>query len=317
MVSKYDVHLESIKFVADLGCIVFRSKSKDSQFKQVSLRFYPTEFGGVEGVGHEMQWLKSIARDTDLLTPEPLVAKDGSLVQPMPETLHNANCFVLLSWVPGRFFYKGLTTTHLRRVGEFTGQLHNYSERYTQRVELPQNRLAYLPELNDWREGIFQRPEWFSDDERVVLAAAAKRLLAESKGQEKKSRDYGLIHGDLHVENFLFHRGRVGAIDLSDCGWGHYVYDMAAILVYLKYPLAGYPPGFSGYDALYAAFVHGYQSVRALSPYWDCYLERCILMRLFVMLDWMTWCWPKPDYIDWGSKARSVAISAMRKYLDS
>jgi len=317
MASRYDVNFESIKFVADFGCIVFRSKLKDSRFNQVSLRFYPTEFGGVEGVRHEMQWLKSIAQDTNLLTPEPLVAKDGSLVQSMPETLYDVDCFVLLSWVSGRFLYKSLTAKHLKQVGVFAGKLHNHSQRYTQDVEFPKDSLAYLPELNDWREGKCQRPEWFSDEERVVLAHAASRLLEESNDQEKRPGEYGLIHGDLHVENFLFYRGSAGAIDFADCGWGHYIYDMASTLVYLKYPIAGYPPGSSGYDALYTAFIHGYQSVRALSPNWDCYLERYILMRLFVMLDWMTWCWPTSDYIAWGPKARLIAISAMRKYLDA
>ena len=40
----------------------------------------------------------------------------------------------------------------------------------------------------------------------------------------------GLIHADLHYENFLFHDGVARAIDFDDCGWGFYLYDVAVTL---------------------------------------------------------------------------------------
>lgn len=38
-----------------------------------------------------------------------------------------------------------------------------------------------------------------------------------------RSVSAGLIHGDLHQENYLFCRGAVGAIDFDDCGYGHFL----------------------------------------------------------------------------------------------
>ena len=40
----------------------------------------------------------------------------------------------------------------------------------------------------------------------------------------------GLIHGDLHQENYLFERGTARAIDFDDCGWGFFLYDVAVTL---------------------------------------------------------------------------------------
>ena len=38
---------------------------------------------------------------------------------------------------------------------------------------------------------------------------------------------YGLQHGDLHQENYLFRDGRIGVIDFDDCGFGWYIDDLA------------------------------------------------------------------------------------------
>jgi Ser/Thr protein kinase RdoA (MazF antagonist) len=44
---------------------------------------------------------------------------------------------------------------------------------------------------------------------------------------------FGLIHGDLHGENVLFHEGAIRAIDFEGCVWGHYLYDVAVALFHL------------------------------------------------------------------------------------
>jgi Ser/Thr protein kinase RdoA (MazF antagonist) len=54
---------------------------------------------------------------------------------------------------------------------------------------------------------------------------------------------FGLIHSDLHQENYLFHRGRVRAIDFDDCGWGHFVYDLAVTLSELQHLPTPRPSG--------------------------------------------------------------------------
>jgi len=45
---------------------------------------------------------------------------------------------------------------------------------------------------------------------------------------------FGLIHGDLHQENYFFHDGAVCAIDFDDCGWGWFAYDLAVPLSELR-----------------------------------------------------------------------------------
>ena len=70
--------------------------------------------------------------------------------------------------------------------------------------------------------------------------------------------------GDLHLANYLFHRGRAGAIDFSDCGWGHFVHDMAAALVFVQYKTDWSERNSAECASLRDAYVDGYLSARAL-----------------------------------------------------
>lgn len=67
---------------------------------------------------------------------------------------------------------------------------------------------------------------------------------------------FGLIHGDLHQESVLFNGRIVGAIDFDDCGFGHWLYDLAVTLINIQ--------GRTNYPALRAALLRGYRRIRPL-----------------------------------------------------
>jgi Ser/Thr protein kinase RdoA (MazF antagonist) len=73
---------------------------------------------------------------------------------------------------------------------------------------------------------------------------------------------FGLIHADLHQENYLFHGKQVRAIDFDDCGYGPFVYDLAVTLSELEHR-ADYPTLRAALLAGYAPCVH---SRRGTSP---------------------------------------------------
>jgi Ser/Thr protein kinase RdoA (MazF antagonist) len=82
---------------------------------------------------------------------------------------------------------------------------------------------------------------------------------------------YNLIHADLHQHNYLFHNGRVRAIDFDDCGWGHFLYDIAVTFWYIRNK-----PNF---PALRAAFLAAYQAERPLPVGYEPYLDNFMALR--------------------------------------
>jgi Ser/Thr protein kinase RdoA (MazF antagonist) len=165
---------------------------------------------------------------------------------------------VLFRWVYGRFLRRSLSAAAVEDVGEFMARLHTHSE-------------TFQPP-----EG-FSRPRWdvegllgaavgldanrafsaLSAEQREVIErmAAVVRRAHEQLGEGHDV--FGMIHGDLHQGNYLFHKGEVRAIDFDFCGWGHYAYDIGVCFSagqrHLEYP------------ALRQAFLRGYKRQRALS----------------------------------------------------
>jgi Ser/Thr protein kinase RdoA (MazF antagonist) len=89
---------------------------------------------------------------------------------------------------------------------------------------------------------------------------------------------FGLIHADLHQTNYLFHKGRVGVIDFDDCGFGHWLYDLAVTL----YCLQDHPE----FADLRRAFLAGYRSCHPLAMEKEAYLGTFMALRTLQDMLW-------------------------------
>jgi Ser/Thr protein kinase RdoA (MazF antagonist) len=80
----------------------------------------------------------------------------------------------------------------------------------------------------------------------------------DTLGQEPRA--FGLIHADLCLgeeSNVLFHKGQARPIDFDDCGYGHWIYDLAV-------PLAHWQTA-AQWATYRQALLGGYARVRPLS----------------------------------------------------
>jgi Ser/Thr protein kinase RdoA (MazF antagonist) len=258
-------------------------------------------------VRSEMEWLSAIRRETGLAVPEPVATVDGALVTSAEaEGVPAPRICVLFRWQPGRFLDAGLTPSHLERVGAFMARLQDHA-------------IGFTPPAG------FSR--WRIEDVSGDVAAHAAGVVGDQCGREAASlvqvvmdmvrqadRDlgtgpdvFGLIHSDLHQENYLFHRGRVGAIDFDDCGWGHFVYDLAVTLSELQHlpdPVA-----------LRAGLLRGYRSVRPLPPEHERYLDIFSGLRALKLTLWFLEQRDHPAFADWEADVFD-GLADLRKLVD-
>ena len=83
-------------------------------------------------VESEMAWLAALRRDTDLVVPEPVATRDGSLVVTVADPgVPGARCCALLRWIDGRFVNRRLTPAHLARMGDTMGRLQAHAAGWT------------------------------------------------------------------------------------------------------------------------------------------------------------------------------------------
>jgi Ser/Thr protein kinase RdoA (MazF antagonist) len=213
---------------------------------------------------------------------------------------------VLFGWQPGRFLDAGLTPSHLERVGEFTARLHAHAA-------------GFVPPMgfSRWRiEDVSDEAAAYVNDlvgeqcgrGAASLAAAIIELARRAQRELGSGPDvFGLIHSDLHQENYLFHRGQVRAIDFDDCGWGHFVYDLAVTLSELEH--------LPDSAALRAGLLRGYRFVRPLSAGHERYVEVFHALRLLKLTLWFIEQRDRPGFADWEADVRD-GLADLQKIAD-
>ncbi|WIV61546.1 phosphotransferase enzyme family protein [Amycolatopsis nalaikhensis] len=207
----------------------------------------------VSRVRSEMRWLAALGRDTDLVVPRPVPTRERDLVTVVadPAVPEPRTC-VLCHWVEGRFVDERLRAPQLYAVGAFTARLQLHGSRMS---GLDRGRVDDLTDfgraqVDGFSDAVVERAVAAADgDPRVRAALERVRAVRAELGCGPDV--FGLVHGDLHQENYLFHRGGVRATGFDACGFGHHAYDLAVTLDAL-----GPRP------ALREALLDGYRSVR-------------------------------------------------------
>ena len=252
-------------------------------------------------IGSEMAWLSALRRDTDLGVPEPVTARDGSLIVVARDPgAPEPHVCVLLRWLEGRFIDQRLTSAHLQRVGALEGHLQQHAASWTRPSGFLRPRVDTLTEAAKIdsmaqsaavaRHGDHPAPEdgdrsqqlvegLVSTDAAAIFARALEIVWATTRKLAKETDAFGLIHGDLHHENFLFHRSEARAIDFDDCGWGFHLYDLAVTLSELV--------GRQRYDELRDALVEAYVRIRPLPHDYAVHLEALFILRRMQILLWV------------------------------
>ncbi len=182
-----------------------------------------THRGGrsVKQVKAELEWVQYLHRK-GAPVHNPVLSVNGQLT----ETLKTPDInFIVTSfeWLDGRVLPdEELTDKFIGRWGQAIGKLHSLTK-------------CYNPASSDYK-----RFEWYEDHDlinRHKYVPPGHKLVLEKfdilVGKLKKlpiNRDcYGLIHSDVHNENFFFHDGEIALFDFDDCFYTWFSLDFATV----------------------------------------------------------------------------------------
>jgi Ser/Thr protein kinase RdoA (MazF antagonist) len=246
-------------------------------------------------VRSEVEWLLAL-RDAGLPVPEPVSATDGSTViamhvdgDPTPRTC------VLFRWVPGRFVDARLTPSHLERVGQMMARFHHHSATFAPRQAFERPEVGAIDA--EIQAHIVETVGRFMPASEVATIERAIETVTRARSELGRPRDaFGLIHGDLHQDNYLFRCGRVAAIDFDDCGWGHFLYDLAVTLSEIRER--------SGYEGMRSGLLRGYRVIRPLALDLEPYLDVFQVLRTLQLTLWFIEQRDHPAFADWHRGAR-------------
>jgi Ser/Thr protein kinase RdoA (MazF antagonist) len=267
-------------------------------------------------VHSEMVWLTALRQETDLVVPQPVPTRNGDLVAVVSvDGVPEPRICVLLRWIPGRFLADGLTPSHLKRVGAFMACLHLSGGRFRPPAGFVRGRVDNLygkpPGISealarqqvdnpeDEATAIRLVAEVCSPEDGARVAKLIERIREVQRAVGQGPETFGLIHGDLHQENYFFHQGQVRAIDFDDCGYGHYLYDMAVTLYNVNWR--------DDFESLREGFMAGYRCIRPLSSQHEQVLNTFMDLRELQFMIWAIEMRDHPAFRDrWESEVKET-----------
>jgi Ser/Thr protein kinase RdoA (MazF antagonist) len=271
----------------------FRIDATDGE--RYVLRIHRPFLKTIEEIRSEMWWLTALQQDSELIVPIPVPTRAGDLltvtsVEDVPEP---RTC-VMLRWVTGHFLDAALVPVQLAQVGAFMARLQLSGARFTPPDGFVRGRLDHLYGKPRGISEAQARQQVDNPADEVAAIQLVRAICSPEDGAlieqfirtirtvqralGQGPETFGLIHGDLHQWNYLFHHGQVRAIDFDDCGYGHYLYDIAVTLYNIQRR--------DDAPLLRTSFLAGYRSVRPLSAEHEQYLATFMDLRDLQMMLW-------------------------------
>jgi Ser/Thr protein kinase RdoA (MazF antagonist) len=286
--------------------------------EQYVLRMCHPRRTSVEVVQSELLWLAALRQDVGLNVPAPVQNKEMQYVTVITDvSVPRPYLCALFHWTTGRFLSRTLAPAHLLQVGELTARLHHHATQWERPAGFTRRRVDNLNPLRQERDDGFDETlaaqairavaAVSTPQAGTVVAAVIQKVWAMLQALGEGPDTFGLIHADLHQRNYLFHNGRAGAIDFDDCGYGHWLYDLAVTL----YCLTDHPH----FAALKEAFLTGYRRSRPLSKEQETYLETFIALRTLQDLLWRIEERDQPAFRDRWHTQMLAGLQALREFI--
>ena len=246
------------------------------------LRVHRENYHTRRAIECELAWLDALSDNNVVRTPGYYIGKDGSAIQEArAQGRRDPRFLVLFHFADGEAPDESSDlAAGYEQLGSIAARCHMHAiswekpepfQRLTWDVETV---FGNAPTWGNWRDA----PE-VSEDVRTTLerveATIRDRLAIYGKAPER----FNLIHADMRLANLLVDKEGTSLIDFDDCGHGWLMYDFAAAISFIEDD-----PRIPNWKA---AWLRGYQSVRALSDADLAEIDTFVMLRRMALLAWI------------------------------
>lgn len=147
----------------------------------------------------------------------------------------------------------------LKELGRQIGRLHRFSKTFEE--------LYPTNDMNDWHDNEEYAFLKYIPNKETTIRERAQEVLETIKALPKNPSNYGLLHGDLWLENVLVDRdSKLTMIDFQDCEKHFYIFDLAVpIYSAIEYSYVGGGNIEDYGKAITKAIIEGYREENELS----------------------------------------------------
>lgn len=280
-VALYDLSPRSTETMINLSeNVTYRIDDPDSGGKAI-LRIHRVGYHSPAAINSELQWMAALRRDAHMETPEPIPAKDGTVIQTLvsSELEHPRNA-VLFKFMSGREPPEDELLAPFERLGEVSARMHNHARTwqlptgFTRHTWDYETSLGSRPIWGRWQDGMGVTPARERVLERMS-AVIGRRLERFGKPRER----FGLTHADIRLANLLIEGEHTRVIDFDDCGFSWYLYDLGTALSFIEHR--------PDVPELVESWLSGYERVVKLSSEEREELTTFIMLRRLLLVAWI------------------------------
>lgn len=273
------------------------------------LRVSHSDIRTKEDIEVELDWLDFLGhRGLSMVGVIRSVDNDISVSSGSSDVHFTAVCFEKISG--NRISKATWNTTHFQNIGQLAGRLHRTSRDYSFKAIL---------HYRHWDELIECHYAGLLPEDGRELGQLNDRLINEFRAYDRSPENYGMIHNDIHFENYLL-TGPTHKIVLFDfevaCRSWH-LYEIATALYYACLPYRNQND--VGFEQTFLSnFLIGYRTEYDLPPFEFTVILKFMLYRDLFLYGYLLAIWrhkmpPKPvaDQLD----RIAAAIAVRRKRL--
>jgi len=174
-------------------------------------------------------WQTGLLRETNVLCPEPILTRDGELVQSLSTPgVSGFRQVSVVSWIKGQALEATeWTVEHARRTGRLIGTLHRQAEAFSLPQDLTQKRRT-ADTLKESVDSV-RLARAHAAEEETLFSDAVERVRQAMSALGTAIDVAGLIHANLSIDHVLFDRRDARPIGFAHARWGYYAYDLASL----------------------------------------------------------------------------------------
>ncbi|MFJ8262957.1 phosphotransferase enzyme family protein [Rummeliibacillus sp. NPDC094406] len=148
----------------------------------------------------------------------------------------------------------------LKELGRQIGRLHRFSKKFEE--------IHPIKYINDWHDNEEYAFLKYIPKDEYTIRDTAQKVLSTIKKLPKNHSNYGLLYGDLWLENVLVDNDlNLAMVDFQDCEKHFYIYDLVVpIYSALEYSFVGGGNIVEYERGITKAIIEGYQEENELSP---------------------------------------------------
>ncbi|MDG2260948.1 MAG: phosphotransferase [Actinomycetota bacterium] len=250
------------------------------------VRVHRPGYSSVAELESEHIWIRALDLE-GFGVPQPVPASNGSGYVEV-SSVDGPRQVGVITWIDGTSMADVLDATEelatatsmFEQLGAQMARLHNQTEAWVTPPVFTRRRWdldGLLGDAAHW--GRFWAVPQLSASEAEVLDEARAELRQRIGSFDASPSSFGLIHADLHAENVLVSPSGLVMIDFDDSGFGWHMYDLAVAM--------SYQIGTTEFDAVFAAAIKGYRSVRDLGHDQLATVRDFLVMRTLVTVGWI------------------------------